>query len=148
MLWQQGIDVAIQQGGGQPGEHLGEPGMRFVAVGFGGRQQAHDRRRAAAGRFGSGEQSVLAAQGDRPDRILDRAVVDRMRAVLHVAGQRIPATQRVVHRLGRATVGGHPRASIHVRYLDTSRMSSNEVSLSFQKNFFVRVDSNRPAAAL
>ena len=55
-----------------------------MPVGFGGGQQAHDRRGALAGRFGAGKKPIFAAQGDRPDRVLDRVVVDREGAVIGI----------------------------------------------------------------
>ncbi len=39
---QQAVDVAIERGP-QTGQHVGEPRIWLMAVGFGGGQQAHDR---------------------------------------------------------------------------------------------------------
>ena len=35
----------------QPGEYIEQPGMRIVAIGFGGGEQAHHRGGASSGRF-------------------------------------------------------------------------------------------------
>lgn len=56
---QQGCDVAIL-GGRQARERVGEPGVRFDAVGLGGGDQAHDGSGALAGALGAGEQPVIA----------------------------------------------------------------------------------------
>lgn len=76
--------------------------MGFVAVGFGGGEQAHDRGGPMAGRFGTGEQPVFSAQGDWPDCVLDRVVVDRIMSVLENARQRWPTPQGVVDGVERA----------------------------------------------
>lgn len=92
---QQGADVAVARGR-QAREHFAQPCVRVMAVGLGGRQQAHDRRGAAPGSLVAGEQPVLAPQRHRPDRVLDRIVVARVAAVVQAAGQRRPAPQCLV----------------------------------------------------
>ena len=72
--WQQGAKVAIERGR-QARQHIGELGMRLVAVGLGGGQQAHDRGGALAGPLGPGEQPVPTSQGNGPDRVLNAVVV-------------------------------------------------------------------------
>ena len=62
--------------------------MRITTVGLCGRQQAHNRGGANTGGFRPGEQPILAAQRYRPDRVLDRVVVDRIAAVGQVPRQR------------------------------------------------------------
>lgn len=47
----------------------------------------------------AGEQPVAAANGNRPDLVFDPVVVDRQ-FVIHESGQRNPAPQAVVQRLG------------------------------------------------
>lgn len=82
--WQQGVDVAVL-GGGQSGKDVGEPGVRFKAVGLGGGKQAHDGCSTPPGGFGAGEEPVLATDGNGPDGILDGVVVDRPGAVVEQA---------------------------------------------------------------
>jgi hypothetical protein len=49
---------------GQPGEHVGKPGLRIDAVELGGLDQRVDGGGAAAAFVGAGEGPVLAADGD------------------------------------------------------------------------------------
>ena len=51
---QQLPDIAVERGG-QAGEHIEQPGMRFMAIGLGGGEQTHDRGGTAAGRFRADE---------------------------------------------------------------------------------------------
>lgn len=89
-----------------------EPRTWFAATGFGGGQQAHDGDGTLAGSCRAGEQPVFAPQCDWPDRVLDRVVVDRVRAVAGLARQRLPAMQGVVDRVGGATVAQDLRAQV------------------------------------
>jgi hypothetical protein len=70
-----------------------------------GGDQAHDRGGTLAGGFGAGEQPVLAAHGDGPDRPLDRVVVDGQRGVVDIAHERRPALAGMRERFGEAAVG-------------------------------------------
>jgi hypothetical protein len=105
---QQGADIAIERRR-QAGQHIGQPRLRFMTVGPGRRQQAHDRRRTFASSFGSRKKPVFSTKRNRPDRVLDRVVVDRVGAVVRIARQRRPATQGVVDRIGGAAVTGYLR---------------------------------------
>ena len=78
---QQHPDLAIP-GGRQPRQPVGQPGLGLMPVGLGGRHQAHDRCRAFSSGFGAGKQPILSTKRDRPDRVLDRVVVDRECAVV------------------------------------------------------------------
>ena len=62
--------------------------------------QAHDRRRALAGAQRTRKEPVLAADGNRPDLVLDPVVVDGHAAIRQVMGQRRPAFEGVVDGLG------------------------------------------------
>ena len=99
-MGQQLRDIAIA-GGGQAGEHVEQPGMGFMPIGFGGGEQAHDRGGTAAGRFRADEEPVLAPERDGPDRVLDPVVVDRIAPVIEVARQCAPALEAVVDGFGQ-----------------------------------------------
>ena len=49
---------------GQPGEHIGKPGLRIDVVELGGGDQGVEGGGAAAAFVGAGEGPVLAADGD------------------------------------------------------------------------------------
>ena len=69
-----------------------------MPIGLGGGEQAHDRGGTAAGRFRADEEPVLAPERDRPDRVLDPVVVDRIApAPPHRIAQALvnPATQQI-----------------------------------------------------
>lgn len=106
---QQFADVTVF-GAWQPREHVGQPGMWITVVGFRRGEQAHDRRGAFARLLGAGEEPILPAQGDGPDRALDRVVVDRVTAIVQIARQRGPAPQGVVDCIRRSAVAD-PAAS-------------------------------------
>ena len=65
-----------------------------------GLDQAHDRRRALAGAQRTRKEPVLAADGNRPDLVLDPVVIDGDVPIGQVMGQRRPALEGVVDGLG------------------------------------------------
>ena len=71
-----GQEVADPLGGmiGQPGEHVGEPGLRVDAVELGGLDQGVDRGRPLAAAIGTGEGPVAPADGHTAQRPLGRVV--------------------------------------------------------------------------
>ena len=101
--WQQPIDVAVF-GGRQPGEHVGEPGLRFGAVGLGRGNEAHDRGTPFRRSLGAGKQPVLAGDRDRADDALLGIIVDRVAAVLGHACESCPAIKGVRDRAGKSGV--------------------------------------------
>ena len=67
--------------GGDAREQVAQVGLRIEAVELGGLDQGVDRRRPQAAVIGAGEQPVLAAERDGPDRPLGGVVVDLQTAV-------------------------------------------------------------------
>jgi hypothetical protein len=86
---QQRVDVAVRAGW-QAIQGACQPRSRIEAVEFRGGDQRLNRRGAAAGPLGSGEQPVLLADRDGPDRIFDRIVIDGQIARSGIAAQRLP----------------------------------------------------------
>ena len=78
--------------------------MGFEAVGLDGGEETHDGRRTSAGAFGAGEEPVLAADGDGPDGIFDRIVVDRPSPLVEHAHEGAPASKGVVDGTAQAAV--------------------------------------------
>ena len=62
--------------------------------------QAHDRRGPFAGAQGTGKEPVFAANGNRPDLVLDPVIIDRHVSIGQVMGERRPALEGVVDGLG------------------------------------------------
>lgn len=60
--------------------------MAFDVVGLCGGEQTHDATTFAGG-FGGGEESVLATDGDGPNSVFDRIVVDWVMTIVGNAGQ-------------------------------------------------------------
>ena len=83
-----------------PGDDVGEIGLRVDAVELAGLDQRSDDGPVLGAAVGAGEQSVLAIERDRPDGALDDVVVDLDAAVVEEARQALPARQRVADRLG------------------------------------------------
>ena len=100
---QQAVEVLVE-GGGQPGQDVEKPGIRVETVGLGCGQQTHDRGGTLTGGFGASKKSVLAADGDGPDSVLGRVVVDRVAAVVGDARERVPSLLRVADGTSQAGV--------------------------------------------
>ena len=100
---QKRADITVERDR-EASEYIGQPRMRVQAIRLGGGQQTHDVGGAPSGAFGADKQPVLSPECDRPDRILDRIIVDRVTAILDVARQCIPAPEGVVHCFGRVAL--------------------------------------------
>lgn len=77
---QHAVDIAIEHGR-QTCQYVGEPGVGFMAIGFGGNQQAHDRGSALASGLGASKQPILAFQSNGSDGIFGRIIVDQVGTV-------------------------------------------------------------------
>jgi hypothetical protein len=91
-------------------QRFGGPAQRIEAVELGGREQALDGGGAVAGAFRASEQSVLLADRDGVDGVLDRVVVDGLRVGVGIAQHGRPASERVLDGLADAAAGGHGQA--------------------------------------
>jgi len=70
---------------------MAQPGLGLEAVELGRPDQRVEHRGPVASGIAAGEQPVLAAQRDGPDRILGGVVGDLQSAVIDVSRQSIPA---------------------------------------------------------
>ena len=85
---------------GQPSEDIGEPGARIDAVELGGLDQGVDGGGTAAAFVGTGEGPVVAADRNSAQRPLGGIVGHAEPAVVEEPGERRPALEDVVDRLG------------------------------------------------
>lgn len=86
------------------GQNIPEIGLGIKAIEPGGPDQGVDDGGALAALVGTGEEPVLAADGERPDRALGGVVVDLQIAAVGIAGERGPARQAVADRPGEFTL--------------------------------------------
>ena len=84
----------------QAGEDILQVGVGLMSIQARRLDQAHDRRCALAGAQRTRKEPVLAADGNRPDLVLDPVVIDGGVSIRQVMGQRRPALERVVDGLG------------------------------------------------
>ena len=82
------------------GERVGEIGVRIDAVELAGFDQRGDDSPIFPAAIRAGEESVLAIEGDGPDRTLDCIGVDLDPAVVEETGEAVPVRERVADRLG------------------------------------------------
>src|SRR5690606_15353899 len=80
---------------GDPGKHLAQISHGLHAVERSAAEQAIDGRRTMAARIRSGEQEVLAAQGNDAQGAFGGIVIDLDAPVINVAGERRPTPQRI-----------------------------------------------------
>ena len=83
-----------------PGEDVGEIGVRLDPVELAGFDERGDDRPVLAAAIGAGEERVLAIERDRPDGSLDGVGIDLDAPVVEEAGEALPAGERVADRLG------------------------------------------------
>lgn len=98
-VWQELID-SVRLARGQPGEHILELGIWVVPVHARRLDQAHNRRRPLARAQTASKQPVVAANGNRPDLVLDPVVGHGQLPVTCEPCQRLSAPRPVVERLG------------------------------------------------
>lgn len=91
---------------GDTGEDVAEIGEGIDAVQLACIDQAVDDGGALTSVVGTGEQPVLAAEGDTPERILGAVIVDLQAVILSIAGQRHPVAQGIAESLGEPPFGG------------------------------------------
>ena len=92
--------LAVGMAVDDPGDDVGEVGLRIDAVELAGLDQRGDDRPVLAAAVGAGEESVLAVEGDGADGAFDDVGVDLDAAVVEEAGEAFPARERVADRLG------------------------------------------------
>jgi hypothetical protein len=90
---------------GDAGEDVAEIALRVEAVELGGLDEGEDAGGAVAALVRSGEEPVLAAEGDRADGALGGVVVDFDATVVEVSGERRPAGEGVADGLGDGALG-------------------------------------------
>lgn len=76
---------------GDAGQNVPEIGLGIEAVELGALDQGVDDGGALAAGVGAGEEPVLTADGERPDRAFGGIVVDLQIAMVGIAGERGPA---------------------------------------------------------
>lgn len=81
-------------------EDIGEPGFGVDAVEPGGLESGVDDGGAFAALFGAEEQEVLAGDGDTAKRAFGDVVIDGELPVSGEPGERVPAAEGVLQRLG------------------------------------------------
>jgi hypothetical protein len=88
-------------------EDVGEIGLRVNAVQLTSLDQRSEDGPMLAAAIRSGEERVLAIEGDRPDGALDDVGVDLDPAVIEEANKAIPATEAVANGLGDRALPGN-----------------------------------------
>ena len=73
---EQRLDLGEGGGARQRGEDVAQVGGGLEAVGLGGLDEAVEVRAGLGAADGVGEESVLAADDERPDRVLDEVGVE------------------------------------------------------------------------
>ena len=79
-------------------DHIGEPSLRIEAVEFGAFQHGVEDCGTLAAGIGSEKQKVLAGNGNAAQGTLGDVIVNREPAIAGIAGQRLPAAQRILDR--------------------------------------------------
>lgn len=91
---------------GNAGENRGQVGLRVEAADLGGADEGVDGGGACSAGIGTGEEPILAAEGDGPERAFGRIVVDLDAPVRDVSREGCPARERITHALGELRLGG------------------------------------------
>jgi hypothetical protein len=97
---QQVVDLTIEMAVDDPGDDVGEIGLRLDSAELAGFDERGDDGPVLAAAVGAGEQRVLAIESDGTDCALDHVAVDLDAAVVEEAGQSRPARQRIADRFG------------------------------------------------
>ena len=85
---------------GDARQHVGEPGLRIDVVHLGRDDEAVHGGGALAAAIRAGEQPCLATERNTAQRSLSGIVREADAAIVEEAGERRPALEHVVHRLG------------------------------------------------
>src|SRR5678815_4024555 len=83
-----------------PGDDVGEVGLRIDGVEFAGFDQRGDDRPVLATAVGAGEERILTIEGDGADGAFDDVGVDLDAAMVEESGEPFPSRERVADRLG------------------------------------------------
>ena len=75
------------------GDDVGEVELRIDRVEFAGLDQRGDDRSVLAAAAGTGEERILASEGDGADRPFDEVGVDLDAAVVEEAGEPLPSRE-------------------------------------------------------
>ena len=93
------VELALRRPG-ETAEDIGEPSLRIDIVELGGADERVHRRRAGAAAVGAAEQPRLSAQSNPSGSALGSIVCEADAAVVEEAGEKVPAPEHVIHRLG------------------------------------------------
>ena len=88
------------------GQHVSEPGLWIDVVHLAGFDQGIDGRGTMAASVRTGEGPVSSSDRHTPQRSLGGVVRKTDAAVVEEAGERCPAVEKVVDRLGGIVFGG------------------------------------------
>ena len=97
---QEFVDVAVGMAVDDPGDDVGEVGLRIDGVEFAGFDQRGDDRPVLATAVGAGEERILTIEGDGADGAFDDVGVDLDAAIVEESGEPFPSRERVADRLG------------------------------------------------
>ena len=86
----------------QPRQHIFQVRVRITPIELGTLDETHDRSAALARTQRTGKQPVVAPDGNRPDLVLDMVVIHRQLPIGDETRKRLPASEAVIQRLGRA----------------------------------------------
>ena len=94
----------------QPGQHVGEPGLRIDVVELGGCDQRIDGRRPSAAFVGASKGPILSPHGDGAQLALRGVIRHAEAPVVEEARERTPSLEAVVDGLAGLAVLGDPPA--------------------------------------
>src|SRR6516164_3058633 len=92
-----------------PHDRVGEVGIGVDVVQLAGLDQRGDDRPAFRAAVGAGKERILAREGERPDRSLDRVGVDFDPPVVEEADETVPVREPVADRLGELALAAQER---------------------------------------
>jgi len=103
------IDPAGAMAVDDPHDRVGEVGVGVDVVPLAGLDQRGDDRPAFRAAVGAGKERILAREGERPDRSLDRVGVDFDPPVVEEADETVPVREPVADRLGELALAAQER---------------------------------------
>ena len=96
--WEQFAEPVDRVTLGRAIDHIGEPSLRIEAIEFGAFQHGVEDCGALAAGIRSEEQEIFTGNGNAAQGTLGDVIVNREPAIAGIAGQRLPAAQRVLDR--------------------------------------------------
>ena len=104
--WEKFVDCPGEVTADDPGECVGEIGVRVDAVQLAGFDQRGDDGPIFRAAIRAREEGVFAREGERPDRSLDCIGVDLDPPVVEETDETVPVRQCVADRLGELALLG------------------------------------------